>query len=110
MYQEPACVADLDLMGDLKNEGINQENIVAYILVTSAEAVVPSISHARGLCNTHQNSAQKIVACTSAYVELHVMCGMECMIKVIIYSSDLRRAAGFVTLMPSTFALKAMVG
>lgn len=39
MYQEPACVADLDLMGDLKKEGINQENI-AYILVTSAEAVV----------------------------------------------------------------------
>ena len=28
-------------MGDLKKEGINQENIVAYILVTSAEAVVP---------------------------------------------------------------------
>ena len=40
MYQLPACVADLDLMGDLRKEGINQEDI-AYILVTSAEAVVP---------------------------------------------------------------------
>jgi hypothetical protein len=47
VYQLPACVADLDLMGDVREEGINQENI-AYILGTSAAGSCgPSISHAR---------------------------------------------------------------
>jgi hypothetical protein len=107
VYQLPACVADLDLIGDVRKEGINQENI-AYILVTGAAGSCgPSISHA-GAYVTRTKIQPNGRMYTSAYVELHVMCGTECMIKVIIYSSDLRRAAGFVTLMPSTFALKAM--